>query len=591
MCCRSIKRKIGRLGSKMKKKFLISMGLFLLLTTPVFALTNDFKIDSKKLTLNENSKKSKILNGFNDKYHLSYSITSKDEEEKKIITYLSKKTTSLLLGDINSKEESSEHYYNRHKEYQALAAYNYFPRDPNSSSGYDESIENYRYVIASELAIPQLFNSFNELGVTYNTYGDIRVTIHGNLAIAMVLLPNVKIKEESSSNPEKYDIKEENLVIYYYFIKIDGDYRLCYLYGEYGDNVQEYFDELEKSETKRIKALSSSYESELSSLYNYEKLNAVTEEDLNSIYQKNIDNLVYLSSYYNNQVVNNANGFFIEPGLVVTTWNFLEKALLGSQHIAIMDSKLNSYEMDGIVTMNPDADVVVIKLKTKITNKVSLASENELKKEDSVFAISSKSGVSYIIQKGIVIANDGYIQTTIPLSISDEGSPLLNQFGQVVGMNIAKSTNASVSMATSSIVLNQIEEKFKNLDFNSIESIPFDRLKEDYYYLKKNSEKGINTIPKKVWTKYSKIGKVEENIKLELVKASYQDGIVSLRYKNNISTYVNGMNLSSSFRAQLLKDGYQEILNSNSKSIYQNKKYQIIILDEFDYLIIVMVEL
>ena len=132
----------------MKKKILIGTITFLTFTVSVYALTNSFNFDSKKLTFSTNSKKDTIVNSFKSEYNLSTSISSENEETKKIIIELSKKTTSLLLGDINSKNETSEHYYNRHKEYQELAAYNYFPKDSNSNSGYDESIENYRYVIA-----------------------------------------------------------------------------------------------------------------------------------------------------------------------------------------------------------------------------------------------------------------------------------------------------------------------------------------------------------------------------------------------------------------------------------------------------------
>ena len=78
---------------------------------------------------------------------------------------------------------------------------------------------------------------------------------------------------------------------------------------------------------------------------------------------------------------------------------------------------------------------------------------------------------------------------------------------------------------------------------------------------------------------------------MELVKASYKDGIVSLRYKNNISDYISSMQLAASFKEQLVKDGYKEITNNPTKTIYKNNKYQVIIMDEFDYLIIVMVKL
>lgn len=572
------------------KKIFFGASALLIGAVSVYALSNNFNFDSTKLTFSSNSKTSNIVSNFDSSYNLAYSITDENEELKKKITELSKKTTSLLLGDIGTSEESNEHYYNRHKEYQELAAYNYFPKDSNSSSGYDESVENYRYVIASEFAIPQLFNSFNELGVIYNSYGDIRITINGNLAISMVLLPDVKIKEENKDNPEKYDYKTENLVIYYYFIEIDGEYRLCYLYGEYGEEVEKYFSELENSESKNTKALVSSYDSTLSSLYNFDKVNALSNETLDSIYNKNINNLVYITSYYNNKLTNSANGFFINDGIVITTWNFLEKALIDSQYIAIKDSNSNNYEIEGIITANPDSDIVLIKLKNKLEHSIELGDSSGLSTEEPAITISSKSGVSYTIQKGIIISNDGYIQTSIPLSDTDEGSVLLNKEGQVVGINTSKSTNTSISMAVNSKALEEIKNKFNNIEFDSIKTISFDKLKENYY-LKYNNENVINTISKRVWKKYSKIGNIENNIKLELVKASYKDGIVSLRYKNGLKDYITSIQLSSSFREKLMNDGYEEILNSSTKCIYQNKKYQVIIMDEFDYLIIVMVKL
>ena len=49
------------------------------------------------------------------------------------------------------------------------------------------------------------------------------------------------------------------------------------------------------------------------------------------------------------------------------------------------------------------------------------------------------------------------------------------------------------------------------------------------------------------------------------------------------------MQYSSKFQKELLNQGYTEKLRSEEKSIYENEEYQIILMEEFDYLIIVMV--
>ena len=575
----------------MKKYFLIGVIGILSFSFSVYALTSQFSFDSSMLTFSSDSKADLVSDSFNQDYSLTASISSKDEELQEKVKTLSKKTTYLLLGKMNSDSETSEEYYKRHKEYTKLAAYNYFPRDENSVSGYDETIDNYQYVLASELAIPQLFNQFNEIGVIYNSYGDIRVSINDNLAISIVTLPNVKIREQNDKNPMKYDLEQTNLVLYYYFLEIDGEYRLAYLFGETTDDLSQYFHEVEDNEVMNRIAIADSYESNLSSLYNFDQINQMSNEDFQRIYSSNINNIVYLVAYYNNKVVNAANGFFINDGIVVTTWSFLEDALIDAQYITIKGGNNQTYIVDGIITANPETDIAVIKLKEKTGNYVSLGDSMSLSTENPVVTISSKLGTGLVLQKGIVISNDDYIQTSIPLVDTDAGSPLFDKNGKVVGINTSKSTNTSVSISVNSKVLSEVQEKFATVDFDSIETISFEKLKSEYYYVKYNEEKIDNSISEAVWKKYSKIGDIEDNIKLKLLKANYQDGIVSLRYKNNISQYIPSMQLAAIFTEQLISDGYKEVLNSSSKAIYENEDYKIIIMDEFDYLIIVMVRL
>ena len=443
--------------------------------------------------------------------------------------------------------------------------------------------------IVSGMAIPQIFSQATELGLQYSSYGDIRVTINDNLVISSITLPNVKLKEQSKSDPMKYDYIETNFVMHYYYKKLNNEWKLYYLYGEDTDDVGEYFNEIETTESKTM-AIAPSYQSQLSKIYSFEKLDKMTEEKLNNIYNSNVNNVVFLNGYYNNSVIASANGFFINNGLIVTTWNFLEKALINGQYITIKGNNI-SYEVEGIVTANPDTDVAVIKVKNSNNSSIKLGDYKATNVEDPAIIISSKSGTGVMVQTGIVISNEDYIQTSIPLSTVDEGSPLFNQRGDVIGINTSKSTNTSISIAMNSEVLKEIQNKFKSLSFDKIETISFNELKEKYYYVKYNSENIKNSIPKGKWKTYSKIGNIEDTIKLELVKASYKDGIVSLRYKNSISQYINSMQLATDFKSKLISDGYEQVVNSSSKSIYKNKKYQVIIMDEFDYLIVVMVKL
>lgn len=574
----------------MMKKIIITIIFLLSISSiTVYALTDNFNFDTSKLLFALNGKKGNVLSNFNQDYNLTYSITNGNEKLEKEIKKLTKKTTYLLFGDFNSKDESIEDYYKRKKDWYDLRYNPKIPKDSSNTFGLDTKSQEYLDDVISGMAIPQIFSQVTELGLQYSSYGDIRVTINDNLVISSIVLPNVKLKKQSKTDPMKYDYIETNYVVHYYYKKLNNTWKLYYLYGEDMDDIGKYFSEIETTESKTM-AIASSYQSQLSTIYSFDKLDKMTQEELNNIYNSNVNNIVFLNGYYNNSVVASANGFFIDNGLVVTTWNFLEKALTNAQYITIKGNN-KIFEIEGIVTANPETDVTVIKVKNSNNSFVKLGNYKTINVEDPAIIISSKSGTGSMVQTGIIISNKDYIQTSVPLSSVDEGSPLINQAGEVVGINTSKSTNTSISLTINSEVLKEIQNKFNSISRAKIDAISFKELKEKYYYVKYNEENIKNSIPKWKWKTYSKIGNVKERIKLKLVKASYKDGIVSLRYKNSISQYINSMQLATDFRDQLMKDGYKEILNTTSKSIYKNKNYQVIIMDEFDYLIIVMVKL
>lgn len=573
----------------MKKKIVFSILLLSISSITVYALSNNFNFDTSKLSFATNSKKGSVVSNFNKNYNLTYSISNDNAELEEEIKTLTKRTTYLLFGDFNNTSESSEDYYKRKKDFYDLRYDPEIPKDDNNLLGLDTNSQEYKDDVVSGMAIPQIFNQVSELEMIYSSYGDIRITINDNLVISSITLPNVKLKEQSKEDPMKYDYVETNFVMHYYYKKLNDKWKLYYLYGEDTDDIGEYFNEIETTESKTM-AIAPSYQSQLSTIYSFDKLEKMTQEELNTIYNSNINNVVYLNSYYNNSLVTSANGFFINNGLIVTTWNFLEKSLINAQYITVKGNN-TTYEIEGIVTANPETDVAVIKVKNNDNSYVKLGNYKSLQVEDPAIIISSKSGVGTIVQTGIVISNEDYIQTSIPLSDTDEGSPLFNQKGEVIGINTLKSTNTSISIAINTDVLKEIQNKFSSIDYSKIETISFKDLKEKYYYVKYNDEKIKNSIPKSKWKTYSKIGDIKNTIKLELVKASYKDGIVSLRYKNGISQYISGMQLATDFKDQLLKDGYEQVTSNTSKSIYKNSKYQVIIMDEFDYLIVVMVKL
>ena len=574
----------------MKKKILL-ITLLSISAFGVFALSNKFTIDSSKFSFSKNYKQNSVTNEFNKDYALTYNISSGNEELKEEITALSKKVTYLLLGQGDMTNESSLEYYERRNKYLELKYAPEIPKDPNSYSGYDETSQEYKDSILSDFVIPQMFSQLDELNITYNSIGAIRVGVVDDYVISMVSLPNATLKQENSEEPMKYDTVKTNLIMYYYFKKLNDEYKLYYLFGEGTDDLSQYFGSIEDNENTKNLVIAQNNDTKLREIYDFSKADSLDENKLNQIYNSNSKNILILSAYYNTSLVASANGVLISDGLVVTTWNFLEKALINSQFFAIKDNEGNSYQIDGIATANPETDLVVIKLKDKVTATTTLGNIDNVNILDAVMTISSKSGVGLSLQTGIVTSKDGYIQSAIPLRETDEGSPLYNDAGQLIGINTAKAVNTSVSLAIDVNALEEIKNKIGSKDFDSIKTVSFNELKEKYYYTNYNEEKIVNSISDTKWQTFKKIGDIENNIKLDLVKASYDNNVVSLRYKNGISKYINSMQLASSFKEELINTGYRETLNSSTKCIYVSNDYKVMIMDEFDYLIIVMVKL
>ena len=555
------------------KKILITIITIVLCTVSVLAATKNFTITSANLSFN-NSKQQAITKEFNKKYDLSYKIESKDEKLKKEITELSKKVTYLLLGEMNEDEETPEEYYNRHKEYLKLRYAPTIPKDKSTSSGLDENSKEYKDDLVSGLVVPSLFLTINELKIKYNTYGDIRVVETDDSMIAVNNIPNVKMKVASSENPREYKLEETNLTLIYRFKKNGTDYQLYYLSGETYDEDQ---DNIEISSSSNLS-------------YDYTQLNNLTQANIDNVANISKQNVMYLTSNYNNYVVGHANAIVTNQGLLVTTWQFLEQALINAQYITIVDSNNIAHQLDGIVTVNINSNLAVLKLKEQTHTKITIGASDKVAVEDAAIMVSYKPGQT-TTKKGIVTANDGYIQTSIAVTQEEQGSPILDKDGNLIGMTTKEIINSSTSVSIPSNALKEVQDLFNNISFDKIKTVSFNKLKENYYYVKYAEELEKTNIPEHVWNRYKEIGNLDKTINMDLVKSSYKNKVLSLRYKNNAKEYIPTMQLVSSFTNKLKEQGYKKVSESNTKIIYKNNKYQITIMEEFDYLIIVMVKL
>lgn len=141
-------------------------------------------------------------------------------------------------------------------------------------------------------------------------------------------------------------------------------------------------------------------------------------------------------------------GFFIDPACVgVTNYHVIEGAYTAT--ITTVDGA--TYEMGMILYYDKERDIAVFdalpttpgaELRSPYLN---LASPSSIQNGDVVYAIGSPLGLQNSITDGLVSNKNrilpgdtkSYIQTSAPISHGNSGGPLLNEYGEVVGINSA----------------------------------------------------------------------------------------------------------------------------------------------------------
>lgn len=552
--------------------FLISLTLFG--TVSVLALKSNFNINTNKLF--DNNRTSELTNNFS--YKIDYS-NKKDDNKK--LEDMSLKITYLLLGDGDISDESPTSYLERKKEYMS---YMYNPKlDKLENGELDTNSTKYKDSVVSGINVPGMFSLMNEYNVRYSTVGNVIVTSADNKYISRVVIENVTMDMTDETNPRKYKQVTTNLIMYYIFMEDNKEYKLYYSFGETEDELADYLKQSRDNENKGINKINV-INSSLNSLYDFSKLNKLTKNNLNYIYNKNINNILLLNTFKGNSIVGSASGFMLNEYVGVTTWTFIKDSLTKGELIAVNNYKGQAYKLDGIITINEDADIALIKVSGYKGNGVTLGNTN-MDKEDPVIVLGTKSGMGVSTSTGIIINNSSNIQSLIPITYSDQGSPLINSKGEVIGINTSKSINSSVSYANK---IDSLVKAKKELNKDT-KYTTFNKLKENYYYNHNNDEVIKNTLSKKEWNKYKNIGSLDQVIFLPLVKASKKGKVLSLRYRNDIPNLISNESLINTYVNKLKQDGLKLTLDNNNKKILNRVFDEIVIRSEFNYIIIVMV--
>lgn len=153
----------------------------------------------------------------------------------------------------------------------------------------------------------------------------------------------------------------------------------------------------------------------------------LTPEEINKISKE--------SSVQINTDVSIGSGFFIADNRVVTNYHVIE----GAKSIRIELLSGETYEIDSVLGYDKNLDIAV--LSVPITKKPFIKNTHGVTDGETVYTMGSSQGLTGTFTNGIVsnssrvIDNVDYIQINAAITKGNSGGPLINAYGEVMGIN------------------------------------------------------------------------------------------------------------------------------------------------------------
>ena len=142
----------------------------------------------------------------------------------------------------------------------------------------------------------------------------------------------------------------------------------------------------------------------------------------------------------NGQPLSLGSFFFVSNGEIASNLHVVEGAVRG---YAKLVGKKRKYEIEAIIAVDPDRDLVVLKISGSTAPALALGDSDAVQVGESVYAVGNPKGLEGTFSQGIVnsirdIGSDKLLQITAAISPGSSGGPVMNDKGEVIGVSVAK---------------------------------------------------------------------------------------------------------------------------------------------------------
>jgi len=185
--------------------------------------------------------------------------------------------------------------------------------------------------------------------------------------------------------------------------------------------------------------------------------------------------VVYIELYNKfNQLVSSGSGFILSnDGLVATNLHVIND-ISGGKYVKIRLANGKTYETSKVVGVNPTNDIAILKIDGPTNlQPIKLGDSNNILAGQKVFALGSPLGYQNTITEGIIsntkvsVYGVNLIQTSAPVSHGNSGGPLVDTYGNVIGIMVSSfSEGQNMNLA---IPINVLKNVAKNNNYSLLD--------------------------------------------------------------------------------------------------------------------------
>ena len=168
----------------------------------------------------------------------------------------------------------------------------------------------------------------------------------------------------------------------------------------------------------------------------------------NAVYERTVPSVVIICSVRGERTIGLGSGFVLHPGNRIVT---NEHVIRGASVVRVKTKAGDTFDVTRVLVVDEDRDIAVLPVTRKLGAKLGLSlAAARPKVGDTVFALGAPLKLEFTFTKGIVsqlrrdfLGFGSVVQTDVSISPGSSGGPLVDRYGQVVGINTLASRAAA----------------------------------------------------------------------------------------------------------------------------------------------------